>query len=163
MSEKQNFSRARWFSGFLDQRTSRLRSAGAVAEVGADLSGLFAPAADVRCQVSLVEQLTHEVVVLGFVQADALRPLRRGVGTLNWHALDRRLGELAVVAVGAIGREPRPWDSPCRRMIGQAGAAGDAYSEHPRWLGSSRSLMIADEMWSVTRELRTHLLTRLRF
>src|SRR2546427_11866060 len=67
---------------------------------------LFAARADVRGEPVLADQLARVGVVVGAVEADALR-LRGGwLGALDRDRVERALQQLVVVAVGALVLEP---------------------------------------------------------
>ncbi len=67
------------------------------------------------CEGQVVEQLADEVVVICLVQAHALGILIGRLGTLDRDALDRRLSQLAVVAVGPAPAGPRGRDFAAAR------------------------------------------------
>lgn len=74
---------------------------------GANLLGdLLAARADVRRQLVVADQLTDLSVVVGLVQADALRRLGRRLRALDWNRVQRPLQQLVIVAVGALVIEP---------------------------------------------------------
>ena len=119
ITPQASWSRARWFWGFFDQRTSRprnrfshewVRSTGpaAGAEVGIlpERFLLLAAGADVRGEAELVGERVHLRVVVALVQAEARpRPLR-GVRSLDQDAFEGRAEELEVVDVRAGDLEP---------------------------------------------------------
>ena len=73
----------------------------------ADLLGdLFAARTDVWRQLVVADQLADFGVVVGLVQADALRLLRGRLGTLDRDRVQRALQQLVVVAVRALMIEP---------------------------------------------------------
>lgn len=63
---------------------------------------LLAAGADVRCEVAILEQLADDREVVGLVEADALRALLGGFGTLDRNRVERPLQQEMVVAVGAV-------------------------------------------------------------
>jgi hypothetical protein len=78
------------------------------AEAGLPLDRLcFLPAAaDVGGERELLGQLADLLVVVGGVEAEPLRKLRRRVGPLDRDALERVAGQLVVVQVRARWRDP---------------------------------------------------------
>jgi hypothetical protein len=74
---------------------------------GLDLFGdLFATRADVRRQVVGSDGLADFLVVIGPVQAEALRLLRGWLGSLDRDRVERAFQQLVVVAVRAVVIEP---------------------------------------------------------
>ena len=74
---------------------------------GADLlSDLLAARTDVRRQLVVADQLADLGVVVGLVQADALRRSGVGLGSLDRDRVQRALQELVIVAVRAVVIEP---------------------------------------------------------
>ena len=73
----------------------------------ADLVGdLLAARADVRRQVVAVDERAGLGVVVGLVEAEALRSALGRLGTLDRDRVERRLQQLVVVVVGALVGEP---------------------------------------------------------
>jgi hypothetical protein len=70
------------------------------------LGDLFAAGADVRRELVVAEQLANLGVVVGLVQADALRRLGRRIRTLDRDRLKRALQQLVIVAGRALVSEP---------------------------------------------------------
>jgi len=66
----------------------------------------------VRRQLIPGDEVADLAVVVGAVQADALRLLGRGVRSLDRDRVERVLQELVIVAVRAVVREPDR--DPCR-------------------------------------------------
>jgi len=81
-------------------------AAGAEAGLAFDCSRLFGTAADVGGERELLGELADLLVVVGGVEAEALRNLRGGLGPLDRDALERIAGELVVVQVRARRRDP---------------------------------------------------------
>lgn len=81
-------------------------AAGAEAGLAFDRLRLFSAAADVGGEGKLLGELADLFVVVGGVEAEPLRSLRRRLGPLDRNALDRRAGELVVVQVRARRRDP---------------------------------------------------------
>ena len=114
-----SWSRARWFSSFFDQRIriARLRlsqewqasmtqrRARQPGGAGLELD-LVTARADVRRESVGAEQLERVGVVVGPVEADALRLLLGRGGPLERDRLERALQQLVVVALGALVIEP---------------------------------------------------------
>jgi hypothetical protein len=74
---------------------------------GANLLGnLLAACADVRREAVLRDSATGFLVVVGLVQADALRLLRGRLGTLNRDRVEGAFQQLMVVAVRTVVVEP---------------------------------------------------------
>lgn len=74
---------------------------------GAQLVGdLLAAGADVRREVVVIDQLADFGVVVGLVQAEALRLLFGRLRALDRDRVKRRLQQLVIVAVGALVIEP---------------------------------------------------------
>ncbi len=67
---------------------------------------LFAAAADVVGESVLADQFARVGVVVGAVEADALRLLRGRLGTLDRNRVERALQQLVVVTVGTLVLEP---------------------------------------------------------
>jgi hypothetical protein len=70
------------------------------------LGDLLAAGADVRRQLIVSDQVADFGVVVGLVQAEALRLLRGWFGTLDRDRVQRALQQLVVVAVRAVVIEP---------------------------------------------------------
>jgi hypothetical protein len=70
------------------------------------LGDLLAAGADVRSQVVASDEAADFGVVVGLVQAQALRSLRGRFGTLDRDRVQRALQQLVVVAVRAVVIEP---------------------------------------------------------
>jgi hypothetical protein len=70
------------------------------------LLDLLAAGADVGREVVVDDELAGLDVVVGLVQADALRRLKRRCGPLDRDRVERRLQQLVVIAVGALVIEP---------------------------------------------------------
>jgi hypothetical protein len=87
--------------GALDDPT-----AGTEAGLAFDRLCFFASAADVGGERELGGELADLVVVVGSVEAEALRSLRRGLRSLDRDARERVAGELVVVQVRARRRDP---------------------------------------------------------
>ena len=81
-------------------------AAGAEARLLPERLRLLAAAADVGGEAELARELAHLVVVVALVQAEVLGCLGRRLGTSDRDALKRAAGELEVVAVGTVNREP---------------------------------------------------------
>jgi hypothetical protein len=67
---------------------------------------LLAAGADVRCQLVVIDQIADFGVVVGLVQADALRLLGGRLRALDRDRVERRLQQLVIVAVRALVIEP---------------------------------------------------------
>ena len=80
----------------------------ACAEAGLALDRLrlFVAAADVGGERELLGEAADLLVVVGGIEAEALRKLRCWLGPLNRDALERVAGELVVVQVRARWRDP---------------------------------------------------------
>ena len=72
-------------------------AAGAEAGLALDCLRLFMAAADVGGERELLGELADLLVVVGGVEAEALRGLRGGLGPRDRDALKRVAGELVVV------------------------------------------------------------------
>ena len=59
-----------------------------------------------RGEAELAGEFAHLVVVVGRVEAEALRLLVGRLGPVYWDRLERRAGEEVVVAVGALSGDP---------------------------------------------------------
>src|SRR6266516_3680111 len=81
-------------------------AAGAEAGLALDRLGLFAAGADVGGEAELGHELAYLVVVVAAVEAEALRPRRCRLGPFDRDRLDRRAGQLEVVAVRTRGADP---------------------------------------------------------
>ncbi len=81
-------------------------AAGAEAGLLFELLRFFAAAADVGGEAELGEQFAYLGVVVGFVEADALRLFGRGLRPLDRDRLERDAGELVVVQVRAGVLDP---------------------------------------------------------
>jgi hypothetical protein len=79
---------------------------GAPAGSGHLLLDLLAAGADVRRELVVAEEVANLGVVVGLVQADALRRLGRRIRTLDRDRFQRALQQLVIVAVGALVSEP---------------------------------------------------------
>ncbi len=81
-------------------------ASGAPVGVALALLDLFAAGADVWRQVVLADELANVFVVIGLVEADALRRLLGRFGALDRDRVERRLQQLVIVAVRALVVEP---------------------------------------------------------
>jgi hypothetical protein len=81
-------------------------AAGAEAGLALDRLRLLGAAADVGGEGELLGELADLLVVLGGVEAECLRSLRRRLGPLDRDALDGGAGERVVVQVRARWRDP---------------------------------------------------------
>jgi hypothetical protein len=81
-------------------------AAGAEAGLLFERFGFFAAAADVGGEAELGQQFAHLVVVVGLVEAEALRPFGGGLGPGDRDRVERDAGELVVVRVGAVVLDP---------------------------------------------------------
>ena len=101
-----------------------------------------------RREAELAGKLTHLVVVVGRVEAEALRPLVCRFGSFYRDRLERRAGEEVVVAVGALVGDPDRnafafgEERPLRPLF--ALSVGLA----PVWLPPSGALVIAPSIAS---------------
>lgn len=68
--------------------------------------GLFAAGADVRRQSEVREQVADHLVVVGRVEAGALRRVLGRLGPVDRDRLERLLERLVVVAIRAVVRDP---------------------------------------------------------
>jgi len=89
-------------------RVARFDDPAACLPVGvADLEvDLFAAGADVRRELIVDDELVALAVVVGLVEAEALRRFRGRLGTLDRDRVECALQEQVVVAVGALVVEP---------------------------------------------------------
>ena len=81
-------------------------AAGSEAGLVFERPGLLAAAADVGGEAELIEQLAYLVVVVAAVEAQPLWLNRCRCGPLDRDRLERRAGQLEVVAVRARGADP---------------------------------------------------------
>src|SRR3954467_14308357 len=81
-------------------------TAGLLARLPLQLLGLLAPGSHVRREAELLHQVPRVVVVVSLVQAHPLRLLRRRFGAFHRDALQRRLDQLLIVAVGPSTAKP---------------------------------------------------------
>ena len=71
---------------------------------------------DVGRITEFLDQITHRVIVIPFVQTHTLRMPSAGFGTFDWNTLQRRFDQLAIMSISAINRQANGYATSLRKQ-----------------------------------------------